>query len=97
MAVAFWLLVLGAGVVTGQPWAFLILAVLLTCLFLANRPQRPAAVPPAPRPRPAKAPRAAAPAPAVQDLPVDMRQLKRKWRAEDHKAWDEEFARLLAG
>lgn len=103
MAVVFWLLVLGAGVVTGQPWAFLILAVLLMCLALTGpaRPIAPPAPPQAPpspeRPKVAKAPQAAAPAPVVRDVGEDLRQLKRRWHREDHKAWDEEFVRLVAG
>jgi hypothetical protein len=90
MAAVFWLLVLGAGVVTGQPWAYLILVVLVICARLANTSQSAA-------PRPAKALQAAAPAPVAQDLAADIRQLKRHWRAEAHKAWDEEFNRLAAG
>lgn len=88
MAAVFWLLVLGAGVVTGQPWALLIAAVLLVCLVLANIPQRPAPVALMPPPRPVEAPRAEAPA-------ADPRELKRRWREEDLRAWQEDFDRLL--
>lgn len=100
MAAVFWLLVLGAGVVTGQPWAFLFLAVLLVCFGLAHTSHPPAQVaplPPPPRPRVAKAPQAAAPAPVVKELPVDTRQLKRRWREEEHQAWQDDFDRLAAG
>jgi hypothetical protein len=66
MVALFWLLVLGAGVVTGQPWAILILVVLVVCLVLANthvpvdsqgrqiRKPRPAQAIRPPKPRAAK-------------------------------------------
>lgn len=87
MAAVFWFLVLGAGLVTGQPWAFLIFAVLLICFGLARISERPAKV--APSPRSVEAPKAEAPA-------VDTRQLKRRWRAEDLQTWQDEYDTLLA-
>jgi hypothetical protein len=86
MAAVFWLLVLGAGALAGQPWAWLILAVLLVCLVL-TRPSK--AAPRAPEP--------ARPLPAAPVPPVDPRQLKRRWREEDLRAWQEDFDRLAAG
>ena len=97
MAVVFWLLVLGAGLVTRQPWAFLIFAALLICFGLARFSERPTRVQALPPPRPAKAPPALAPAPIVEAPPVDPRQLKRRWREEDLQAWQEDFDRLAAG
>lgn len=94
MAAVFWLLVLGAGVVTGQPWAYLILAVLLICLGLA-RSERPVKVAAAPPPRSVEAPHPAAPAPVAVDPWDEARRLKRQWREGDHKSWDEDFNRLL--
>jgi hypothetical protein len=86
MAAIFWLLVLGAGVMAGQPWAWLILGVILVCFALA----RPVPKLPPPPPRPVKAPVEPPP-------PVDPRQLKRRWRQEDLRAWQEDFDRLVAG
>lgn len=73
MVALFWLLVLGAGVVRGQPWAMVILVVLVICFVLAHThvpvdaqgrlisKPRPVRVVRSPKPRPAKTRRALGP------------------------------------